>query len=597
MINKERKTESQQAGHGNVAAISMHRSNIPILPEGNSRDLEGDHAKRCSTKHSLEHSDQRKGQPRMLTSEVFEIHKKNPTLALLRQRNLPFIVACLQRSFADVSTDDVTEPTLKNVIAKVQEEIFEQIGDTRFEGEAQHYIDEWAKVAVSSDLDRPWLATRMSPTGQRIFTLLPAASEVLGFFDGLEISKEYLTNSALNELVDKVLHSASRLSGNPEHRRAVLLKQKEDIEAEIERLDRDGLPNLDDFDRAEIASSVSSLMSQITTAFRSIPGQVRKHTAENREIYHTAVAPKHEILTLVAGRNKEKRNSPEFRVVRNLYGIRRDKNLRAQFENAQGIIEHECMQHLGTRQLARMKRFLNDMADVGHDIHREDAQITKSQLDYIRSSSFRELRDESAALRDAQEKITTIRDTIEPGLNDRRLDGVGITLPMPMKFAAMVDLKLATAPPVEMDPKGAVDEVLTGADEHALRQTKEQARKGLYLSVPMAKERIRVAMDNSEGIRLSDLIKVFPLQYGAEEISNYLALAGGTLPSRYEIGGTAETILCENVSFKVVTFPNPFFLRSGTSAQGIDAFVADIRGELPRPNNNTQTREEQCNVD
>lgn len=518
----------------------------------------------------------------MQIGEIFQLHKQNPVLALLRQRNLPFIVACLQRAFAEISIEDVTEPQLKASIQEVQNDVFETIGGDRFDNDPQRYIDEWSRVSTSPDLDRPWLSTRMSPTGQKLFCLLPSAADVLSFFEGLEVSKEFLTNSSLNSFVDNVRRDASRLSGNIEHRKQVLDANIAELQAERDALEQNGLPELDSFDRAEIANSLLSQMNQILGDFWTIPSRMRKHTSENREIYHTSNGPKHEILMLVSDRNKEKRGSPEYRVVSTLYGMRRDKTLKAEIENSLEIIIDRCREHLSMRQLSRLRRFMTDLASQGHELYREDGRITRDQLDFIRSDRFRDLREESLALRDVQSCINRIRDEVEPAINDRRLSGVGLRLTASLKFPSMGNVKLAAQVPDRKIMRETVAEVPDDIDLAAIEETKAKARKGAYLSVATARSRIQAAMGPADSVSLSEVIKSFPLRYGAEEISNYLSLAGGTLPSRYEIGAFGNTLISQGPKMTMLTFPNPRFQRSGDSAQGLDAFLAHIGGDLSK---------------
>ena len=582
-MKKERQTEAAGFEHGrDVASVVGHRRYTQPLSGNPDTGMTETGTERQNQTRRPTQGGRNKSTPLMQIGEIFALHKQSPVLALLRQRNLPFALACLQRAFAEISMDDVTEPQLKSAIMEVQNELFEQGESERFDRDPQHYIDEWSRVSTSPELDRPWLSTRMSPTGTKLFCLLPSAADVLAFIEGLEVSKEFLTNSSLNSFVSNVLKDASVLSGDKDHQRKVLDAQIAELKAKRDALDENGVQDVDDFGRAEIANSLVSQMNQILGDFWTIPSRMRKHSSENRELYHTFDGPKHEILMMVSDRNKEKRASPEYRVVSTLYGMRRDKTLKSDIENSLEIIIDKCRDHLSVRQIARLRRFMTELSAQGHELYREDARITKDQRDFIKSDRFRDLREESAALRDVQACINRIRDELEPAINDRRLTHVGLSISAPMKFPSMGDIKLASQIPDRKIMRETAPEVTDPADLAAIEDTKEKARKGAYLSVVEARVRIKKAMGSADSVSLSELIEVFPLRYGAEEISNYLSLAGGSLPSRYDIGSFGTAVVSEGVKLKMLTFPNPRFLRSGASAQGIDSFLEHIGGDLSK---------------
>ena len=206
-----------------------------------------------------------------------------------------------------------------------------------------------------------------------------------------------------------------------------------------------------------------------------------------------------------------------------------------------------------------------------------DAEFT-GYYEQLRGIVVREDIDEMRAISRIHKSLggrfVELRDRLQPSPMDRRLRGIGITLPgtklkphptADIRFPANIAARTRPAPPVD----AADDESDPVAFEREMRRLAHVARPQLKLRIALTRRR-----SGKDDVCLSEVLSLFPLKHGLLELNAYIELAAQHLPSRFDPDRIAVTRLIDEheneLGLNSCTYFDPLFQVGGAPGAGIE---------------------------
>lgn len=213
----------------------------------------------------------------MHLANVLSYFETSPALHLLRSPNAPFIVDFLDRQFKKAGRITAPYSELHAALAAYREDIQEIYPDA-LRDKPEAYLAGWCSS------DTRWLH-RFLEAGQNqpVYQLTPHTEHVLTFLDrALEQDLGFVgTESRLRLVIETLEDLVVGASDNPETRLSHLRAERQRIEEEIVRIERDGVvtPYQPAQIRERFATAVS-LLKQLQGDFRAVEEKFRDITRQ-----------------------------------------------------------------------------------------------------------------------------------------------------------------------------------------------------------------------------------------------------------------------------------------------------------------------------
>jgi len=223
----------------------------------------------------------------MLSEQLLTYFNTSPAIALLRARNAPFVVAFLSRQFKRAGRITVPFSELLAGLAAYQEELQETDPELLCD-RPETYLSNWCSS------DTRWLHRFLeADRNEPVYQLTPHTEEVFAFLDhALDKDLGFVgTESRLRLVIETLADLVMGASDDPEIRLTHLRDEKQRLEQEIDRIERDGA--VAQYQPAQIRERFSmavSLLKQLQGDFRAVEEKfkeiaqnVQRRQSEGRE--------------------------------------------------------------------------------------------------------------------------------------------------------------------------------------------------------------------------------------------------------------------------------------------------------------------------
>ena len=499
----------------------------------------------------------------------------SPELKLLRQDNLAFYAEINARAFSESASGEVPRATYLRIVDAVKADFVAVLDNEDFSREARYYLDVMLGRFASYDPARtqPWVGTE-TRDGTEMVVLLEPAARVIRILSEIGSDQGFIATSSLSSLTERVSRVVARLSGDETRQIEELETRKREIEAEIAQLKARGAQPMTDRERQTEIGGLLADIARIRAGFSEVPGARRRINRENQELFLETDAAPGAALDVFWERQKAWEQSGEAAILESLRHLYTDVTRSQLTQASLEIIARDCADILAPQDRARVAGFLPDMLEISNDISIEIAGIWRSVRAYLSSPDYTARREESRALKAADEAIARVRNELRPSPRDTRLREVGLALTMPLRTSPLTDLRLTLEPPEgPAEARKNAPAARDAAEEEARtrRELAEENARSLYLGVRSLKARIADAMGEAESVTLAEVLRRFPPRYGRHEIACYLDLAASQVPSSLAPGNSFVIRLTERGRVSAANVPNPVFHRSGPIGKGFEA--------------------------
>ncbi|MGH8807467.1 MAG: DUF3375 domain-containing protein [Noviherbaspirillum sp.] len=433
------------------------------------------------------------------------LRQNHPAWRLLRSDHAPLVASFLHRAFI---VPNIREMAQADLAEALEDELFglrARLGQDAFPKPALDYLNDWAAN------ERGWLRKfYRQGSDEPHFDLTPATEKAIVWLGTLTERAFIGTESRLLTLFELLKQMSEGSESDPQARIAELRKRRDEIDAEIARIDAGDISLLDDTALKERFQQFVSLSRELLTDFREVEHNFRGLDRRVRERIALWEGSKGALLEDIMGERDAIADSDQGRSFRAFWDLlmssSRQEELTALLER---VLALEPVAAL--KPDARTRRVHYDWLEASEHTQRTVAQLSQQLRRFLDDQAWLENRRIMDILHGIEAKALALRDAQPAGDVMHVADtAAGIELPMerplytpPMK-PRIADIALE-AGDVQVDAAALFSQVVI--DKAALSR------------------HVRQALQQRSQISLSELCDARPLQEGLAELVAYLQLA------------------------------------------------------------------------
>ena len=435
----------------------------------------------------------------------------HPAWRLLRSDHAPLVASFLYRVFV---VPNVRMMAAADLAESLEDELYAlrlHLGEGAFPKPALDYLNDWAAP------DKGWLRKYYRPgTDEAQFDLTPATEKAIAWLAQLSERQFVGTESRLLTLFDLLKQMSEGSEADPAKRLAELHKKRDDIDAEIARVEAGDVPLLDDTALKERFAQFANGARELLSDFREVENNFRQLDRRVRERIALWEGSKGALLEEIMGEREAIADSDQGKSFRAfwdfLLSTRRQEELSELLDR---VLALPALKELSPD--GRLRRVHYDWMEAGEHTQRTVAALSQQLRRFLDDQAWLENRRIMDILHGIESKALALR-TARP---------VGNMMEM---AETQADVELAMERPLFTPVVKPVfaDRALQAGDE-------DIDPSALFDQVVVDKARltrhIRQSLQDRGQITLSELVAAQPLQNGLTELVAYLQLGCETFNS------------------------------------------------------------------
>ncbi|MCF8080589.1 MAG: DUF3375 domain-containing protein [Desulfobacterales bacterium] len=433
------------------------------------------------------------------------LRRNHPAWRLLRSDHAPMMAGFFHRVFVAANVRFMAQADL---VEALEDELFslrERLGDEAFPRSAADYLNDWAGD------DKGWLR-KFYPAGsdEPHFDLTPATEKAIGWLASLTERTFVGTESRLLTLFELLRQMSEGSQADPAARIAELVRRRDEIDAEIARIEAGDIPLLDDTALRDRFQQFLQLARELLADFREVEHNFRALDRRVRERIALWQGGKGELLEQIMGERDAITDSDQGKSFQAFWDFlmsqRRQEELSVLLEKVLSLAPVVQMQ-----PEPRLRRIHYDWLKAGEHTQRTVAQLSQQLRRFLDDQAWLENRRIMDILHEIEAKALAVRETPPAGAF-MELDDRAASIDLPMERPLF-------RPPIK--PLIADVELETGqADLDAA---------ALFAQVVVDREalvrHIRNQLQTRSQISLEELVVARPLRQGLVELISYLQIA------------------------------------------------------------------------
>lgn len=433
------------------------------------------------------------------------LRENHPGWSLLRAQNAPLAVSFFMAAFTGPNQRNIGRQQLIDTLDDLLFGLRDAYGEDRFPRPASEYLDEWAAP------ERAWLR-KYYPPGQDEphYDLTPVAEDVVHWVESLRGRDFVATQSRLTSIFAVLKQLVQQSETDPEVRLAELQRQRDGIDAEMERIRAGNIRVMTGPEALDHFQQLTTLAKDLLADFREVEQNFRKLDRQVREQIATWDGTQGELLESIFSNQQDISSSLQGRTFQGFWDYLMSPQLRTEL-----------------RELLERATQIEALAEVDNlhavtNLHQdwlpavEQTQGTVRQL----SQQMRRLLDDKVFLENKR-IMQLIRSVESSALTTREKPPSGDFMAI---AAPSVDITLPFERPLyEPSRRVMVDDEVVTADDS------DVDAGALFSQFHVDKERLKANIDavlaEAEQATLAEITTAYPLSQGLAEIVTYYQLA------------------------------------------------------------------------
>ncbi|KJS00145.1 MAG: hypothetical protein VR65_14110 [Desulfobulbaceae bacterium BRH_c16a] len=435
------------------------------------------------------------------------LRRTHPAWRLLRSDHAPLVASFLHRVFIEPNVRQMGQADLAEAL---EDELFalrDKYGPDVFPKRASEYLNDWA------DNDKGWLR-KYYPTGsdEPHFDLTSASEKAIAWLAGLTDRAFVGTESRLLTLFELLRQMSEGSETDPEARISELVRRRNEIDAEIERV-RDGdILLLNDTSLKDRFQQFLQLARDLLSDFREVEQNFRTLDRQVRERIALWDGAKGELLEEIMGQRDTIADSDQGKSFRAFWDFlmsqSRQEELSRLLEQVLALPPVVEMQ-----PESRLRRVHYDWLEAGEHTQRTVARLSQQLRRFLDDQAWLENRRIMDILHNIESQALAVREDA-PSDNFISLAEAVATIELPME-------RPLYRPPIK--PQIVDLELLEGEEDADVAALFNQ----VVVDRAELSRFIRQALQERSQISLAELVAIHPLRQGLSELLTYLQLAGG----------------------------------------------------------------------
>jgi len=434
------------------------------------------------------------------------LRDRHPAWRLLAAKRAPFIVSFLHRVFVAPNVRVMHEADLVEMLEDALYALREQLGAEAPEKPAAEYLNEWCAP------DKGWLRKFYKPgTDEAQFDLTPATEKAIAWLMSLTERPFVGTESRLLTLFALLEQISAGTETDPVKRLADLHRKRDEIHAEITRVQAGDAPLLDDTAIKDRFLQFQSVARELLSDFRQVEQNFRQLDRSVREKITLWDGTKGALLDDILGERDAISDSDQGRSFHAFWDFlmssRRQEELSERLDR---ILSLPPVVALNPEP--RIRRVHHDWLAAGEHTQRTVAQLSQQLRRFLDDRAFQENRRILDLLRGIETQALALREA-PPADSVMVMDAMGAELALPLErplFTPGVRPRLAELA-LESFEEDDID-VTRLFNQHVV----DKARM---------RQTLRHALRQQSQISLRALLDAQPLQQGLAELVAWLELA------------------------------------------------------------------------
>lgn len=478
------------------------------------------------------------------------LRQNHPAWRLLRSDHAPLVASFLQRVFIVPNVRVMAQADLSEAL---EDELFalrERLGNEAFPKTALEYLNDWAST------EKGWLRKFYTHgSDEPHFDLTPSSEKAIAWLATLVERSFVGTESRLLTLFELLKQMNEGSETDPQARMAELHKRRDEIDAEIARVQAGDVPLLDDTALKDRFQQFTQLARELLTDFREVEHNFRNLDRRVRERIALWEGAKGALLEEIMGERDAIADSDQGRSFRAFW----DFLMSSSRQETLSVLLERVLSLPPIAELkpdVRTRRIHYDWLEAGEHTQRTVAQLSQQLRRFLDDQACLENRRIMDILRGLEVKALALRASPPVG-EVMQIADMAATIELPMErplYTVNVKTVIANI------------ELQSGDSE----QDAEYSMKALYSQIVIDKEQltrhIRHALQDRSQISLGALCGLRPLQHGLAELIAYLELGSETFKTVVD-EETTETIPWRSIhtdgqeKIKQARLPRVIFVR------------------------------------
>lgn len=434
------------------------------------------------------------------------VSRQHPAWQLLRARHAPLIASLLHEAFVEPNVRSIPQGDLVEALEDRFYVLREGMDEDPYPRPALDYLNEWAAT------ERGWLR-KFYPQGsdEPHFDLTPATEKAIAWIAGLTEREFVGTESRLLTLFDLLDQMSVGSDTDPEARIRDLVRQRERIDEQIDRIGRGDVPLLDDTALRDRFQQFQALARELLSDFREVEHNFRLLDRRMREQIALWDGSKGVLLDRVMSDHDVIADSDQGKSFRAFWDFLMSQERQEQLEDRlEAVLALPAVAAMGPDP--RLRRVHHDWIESGEHTQRTVARLSQQLRRFLDDQAWVENRRILEILKGVEGHAVALRDEPPDG-NVMAIDHLAASIELPM------ERKMFTPPirPVIVDvPLQTGDEDVDATE--LFGQT--------IVDKAELSERLRRALQVRPQVTLRELVATHPLRHGLAELISYLQIAG-----------------------------------------------------------------------
>ncbi len=433
------------------------------------------------------------------------MRRQHPAWRLLAADSGPLVASFLQRVFVEPNMRAMSQSDLAGALDDTLFVLREQRGAQAWPKDALDYLNDWAAN------ERGWLRKFYPPgSDEPHFDLTPATEKAIAWLTSLAERGFVGTESRLLTLFDLLRQMDEGSEADPQVRLRELHRRRDEIDAEIARVQQGDVPLLNDTALRERFQQFTALARELLADFREVEQNFRGLDRRVRERIAQWDGSKGELLQDVMGERDAIAESDQGRSFRAFWDFlmsqaRQDELTRL----LERVLRLEPVAELAPD--ARLRRVHYDWLEAGEQAQRTVALLSQQLRRFLDDQAYLENRRIMALLRGIEAGALAVRESPPVG-----------------EFMTLADTAAAIELPMER-PLHAVT-VKTAIASVVLEAGAEDLDASVLFSqfvIDKAAlvQHLRRTLQQRAQVTLLELLEARPLTQGLAELVAYLQIA------------------------------------------------------------------------
>ncbi len=454
------------------------------------------------------------------------LRQNHPAWRLLRSDHAPLVASFLQRVFIVPNVRVMAQADLAEAL---EDELFglrARTGAESFPKSALEYLNDWTAN------DKGWLRKFYAAgSDEPQFDLTPATEKAIAWLASLAERAFVGTESRLLTLFELLKQMSEGSETDPQTRMAELHKRRDEIDAEIVRVQAGDSPLLNDTALKDRFQQFTTLARELLGDFREVEYNFRGLDRRVRERIALWEGSKGDLLEDIMGERDAIADSDQGRSFRAFWDFlmssRRQEELSALLERVLQLPPVAAL-----KPDARTRRVHYDWLEAGEHTQRTVAQLSQQLRRFLDDQAWLENRRIMDILRGIEGKALALR-SAPPAGEVMRIADTAADIELPMERPLYIPTLKTVIANVALEA-GDADVDAAALFSQVVIDPAQLARN------------IRRALQVSPQVSLQALTQAQPLQHGLAELVAYLQLADDTFSAVVD-ENTSELITWQGV--------------------------------------------------